>query len=331
MFIILNPYVKAKDNFKNHRPDKYNNHFVMVHVAKQTQSVLSPWEKGSIYYRSHLAPYVENSVMKKKGILIAAQSISSATSILLQKFGSNEQIPLEVHFVDYEVNLAFLTPKKPYTLPKELKTLKLSKNIPLRSQVKIMTHWEKTRLEENSSEIYTANIFESSTSSYQFMHYQIKTLAKNLGYSEPILHKNELAGLVVHQNQSYARAIPVTILKHFLEDSLTKNYKGFPYTGIYTMNIESRTLRRYLQVPPHFDGLGIAYIERNSPFYNDISSKDLIISFDKKKITKKGHIQNKFLGKSSYMTYINSLYTGDALKITYLHKGKKHSITKKLK
>jgi len=82
----------------------------------------------------------------------------------------------------------------------------------------------------------------------------------------PVLKDGKIVGVAMQgimDSQNIGYMIPVSIIKHFLEDLKHEQYDGFPLLGIVYHNTENKNMRQYYKI---LNNVGGVVVTRVSPF-----------------------------------------------------------------
>jgi hypothetical protein len=305
--------------------DEYNS-LVLISSYHQHLDHHNPWKKHDISNQMSMGVVVKIKG-NKLAILTTAEVSKNIKKIELQNIGESQKHGGKIKFIDYEINLAliepidqsFLTEKKPVELAKEIN---LGKSFTLYQQ---KTHKSVIKA---TSKLSSVNFSQVTNSSYGHLYYLSKTTS-TANKSIPVFYKKKLAGLTSHKVAKQTYIIPSHIIKHFLQDDLDSNYKGFPSIGIKLNPLISPKTRLALNVPDNINGVQLSKVLPYSSF-SELQKEDVLIKINDREIDETGLVTHKLWGKIHFAHYINKLYSEDEISLTILRNGEEFSFTKKI-
>ena len=321
-FLLLQPLTFSSINAQN-----LSKSFSLIKVAKQNNDIRSPWQQHKVRYEHHLATCIR--YQGKKALLVTGFAVSHQTEILMLPYFQAKKIPLTPLFVDYEVNLAILTPKNNDDLS-PMVPVKVGNDIKVGSNADLLTDQNNIKLNKHSATLSAVDIYEASTSSYQMVHYLFKAQQKALGWSEPVIKDGELVAMTSGQNSDYIYAIPARTIRHFLSDK-KESYRGFPGLGFLTQSLSLGSLRKALGVPGQELGVRVAKVFTTSPFFGVVKKNDVLLSLNGHKVNSRQAIEHPTWGETPYVVLINEQYSGDPISIKLWRDDKEIELKKPLK
>jgi S1-C subfamily serine protease len=291
-------------------------HFVKIFVSKAEIDRSSPWQLEEVSQQSALGVVVDGG-----RILTTALSVANSTLIEMQVFGANKRHEMDVEFADYEVNLAVLRPKDPNQAFLGLVPLDLGDDLEIDDQVEIFRARDLYQLTKMPGSLQEVGVYTAVTSYYGLVAYLIKVQQTGLGWAEPVLKKGKLVALASGQDAHFVHAIPVDIIRHFLQDQLGPKYRGFPSIGLQLTPLIDPTLRRMLKADSYGHGMRIAAVFGSSPFMGKVQKDDILLEIDGLPISEHGYFQHAKWGKVYLKHLITRKYAGDSMQLKILRGG----------
>ena len=221
---------------------KWEDSVVRIFASKKQIDESSPWQYEEIRQQTYHGIVVDGD-----SVLTTAFAVQDAVQLELLRFGESQKFPLTVRFVDYESNLALLSPEDPAGI-KGLVPLKFVDELPLDSTVTILRARDNNQVVSIAATLQEIGIHASATSEYSFATYLLKTQQSALGWSEPIVRSGSVVALGSGQDNQFFHAIPGSIINHFLEDFKSSAYKGFPAIGIQLDRLNSPEMRKMIEL-----------------------------------------------------------------------------------
>ena len=117
-----------------------------------------------------------------------------------------------------------------------------------------------------------------------------------LGYSEPVFYKNKLVALADMRKDNKLFAIPSSVIKSYLKDYFSGNYKGAGLLGVLTGNLNSPYQKEYYNIGLKQSGEMIVNISDDSSFKDKLRVNDVILKIGKKQLNSQGNYKHKLWG-----------------------------------
>lgn len=295
---------------------KWEESVVRVFSSKKQIDETSPWQYEEIRQQTYHGLIVEGGA-----ILTTAFAVQDAVQLEMLRFGESQKFPLTVRFVDYESNLALLTPED-LAATTGLVPLKFVDEIPLDSTVTILRARDNNQLISIAATLQEVGIHASATSEYSFATYLLKTQQSALGWSEPIVRNGIVVGLGSGQDNQFFHAIPGSIVAHFLEDFRSGSYKGFPAIGIQLDRLTSPEMRKMIGAESVKYGIRVSKVEPGSDFSTLLQKDDVLLAVDGVRINENGFYNHPLWGSVHLKYLVNRKFAGDKVKLNILRQGK---------
>ncbi|MBF0441928.1 MAG: PDZ domain-containing protein, partial [Oligoflexales bacterium] len=269
-----------------------------------------PWTTKRLESKSQMGVVVSGGK-----ILTSAYSIAFGKHFEMRLFEEASFYPLEVEFVDYNINLALLkiAHDRP---PASLKPLDIGPNLQINSKVTLLTFLNRTQMQSYPLRLKSVSILLAPYSRYRFAHYIFKTEEQSLGWSEPILQNSELVALAIGQSAGDLQAIPGYIIRRFIKDAKKYPYTGFIEPGFYYEPLESPYLRHYLGADRVKGGVYIGDVMQISPFYGKLHAGDILLKIGDKQISSLGEYHHPLWGAVPFCYLFQNYSGGDAVDLT---------------
>jgi hypothetical protein len=305
---------------------------VRLLVTKREVDHSAPWQKEDVTQQAFLAV-----VLPAGELLTTAYAVADAAFLEIQRFGSSHRDEAELIFVDYEADLALVRPVLPKVLL-GMKPLPLGEDLPLDAHVDIYKVRDAYQLSYVPGTVQEVGVVMAATSTYTMMSYNLKVQQTGLGWAEPILANGKLVALTMGQDQNFLRAIPVSMIKHFLNDRHDQNYRGFPALGVELAPLISPDLRRMLHAGEGEQGVRVADVFAGgaasvgasnsgaSTGEGKLQIDDVILSIDDQPVSDQGYVSHPLWGKVPLRLLLNQHFGGDALRLKILRQGRELSL-----
>lgn len=311
-------------------PDQQSSEFtpdesvVLVRVSKQTSSQIDPWTKKKISTEHHLGTIVKAG-NQSLYILVTAWATIQSTEISMIRYQDKTVTPLTIKKVDYNSNLAILTPADQTTL-EGLRPVNIGPDIQTGSEISLFTDYDQVKVQSHKGTVSAVGVFEGTTSSYQIPNYLLKIDKTALGWSEPIFYKEQLIAISSGQGKEYIFALPSMLIRKFLHSDLDQKTTSFPTPGFTTQSLLSPELRDSLTGSSLRDGVRIAHVEANSPFSGLIYPNDILTKVGNHSVDKHQNYKHPVWGDIPWVIIYNQLSPGDSLNLEIYRNGQKKTV-----
>ncbi len=109
----------------------------------------------------------------------------------------------------------------------------------------------------------------------------------------PALRDGKIVGIVfqgVQPSENVGHVIPITVIRHFLDDVADGRYDGYPDLGIITTNLLNPAYREYVRLPEGKTGVVAADLLEGYSAKGSILPGDILLAIDGKPILNDGTI-----------------------------------------
>ncbi len=307
---------------------------IRVATTLQSYNPSQPWEKTSPRKRRALAAVLPNSQ-----VLTTAEMVTDANFIQLESANGEHQIPARVVAVDYEANLALLTPNS----DEGIKTLAQFNGLQIAPQAHLGDEVNIVQIEDNGMTLITegriqsADVVASFVPGHFFLNYEVKASMQSAAnsFTVPVLKDDKLLGLLTSYSSKdqLVDIISPEIIQAFLKDAKDGAYQGFPSLGIGTTRTTDTHFRDWLQLSSDKGGLYITRVLPNSAAaLAGIKKGDVLASISGKPLDRRGYYQASGYGQLFWSHLIRGSHPiGSTIKLGLLRDGKPLEVSATLK
>jgi len=246
-------------------------------------------------------------------VITNAHVVANATFIAVRRTGEADKIPVALHAISYELDIAVLLVPDSVTWKKKLRPLRLALKVPhLRQDVLVAGFPEGGDAISVTKGIVSRIEPGDYTHSLQLLQVQIDA-AINCGNSGgPVFLGNDehvvgvaFAGLDDADGIGYI--IPSILVNHFLQDlerTGSNEFSGFCSLGIKYQVMENAQLRLHSKMPEDMTGVLILWVDPLSPCYETVVAGDILHSVDNIPIANDGTVAWRKRERVCCMTYV---------------------------
>lgn len=280
----------GQNAFASAVPRSIRSSVVKIHVTTQRPDYSMPWQG--------LGPANGTGsgfVIEKKRILTNAHVVSDARSLLVQKEGDPKRYRATVLFSGHDCDLAVLTVKDTAFF-EGTKPLKFANQIPqLSDDVTVLGYpMGGSRISVTRGVVSRIDYSIYSHSGVdQHLILQVDAAINPGNSGGPVMYHSRVVGLAFQglawaENIGYA--IPLPVLRHFLEDIEDGKYHGYPELGAAFMYTENPALRSDLGLNEKRTGVVLTFVDPFGSGSGIIKPGDVILSIDNHDIANDGTV-----------------------------------------
>ena len=297
---------------------------IRINSTIQTFNPAQPWERTTPRRRRGLG-----AVLPDQRILTTAEMIADANYIELESADGTRTTPAKLLAIDYEANLALVTPAGGANSGwvTDIEPLHTNGPVKIGDQVQI---WQ---LEDNGTAMRTSGLVRSvdllSTfiPGNFFLSYEVKASMQSASssYTLPVTLGDKLLGILTSYNSKdqISDVIAPEIISLFLEDVAEGDYTGFPSLGVSTVLTEDPQFRKFLGLT---DAQGGLYLSRVLPGsaadLAGFEKDDVILAIDGNTIDRRGYYEDPQYGRLFWSNLIRGKKkVGEVIELAILRKG----------
>lgn len=264
---------------------------IKIYVTAQREDYSLPWQSGR-----PASGTGTGFIIGKRRILTNAHVVSNARFLQVQKDGDPRRFRATVNFIGHDCDLAILTVDDPLFF-KGIGTIKFAKTLPkLNDEVTVLGYpMGGTRLSVTKGVVSRIDYSIYSHSGIdQHLVLQVDAAVNPGNSGGPVMFKNKVVGLVfqgIAWAENIGYAIPVPVIRHFLEDINDGVYHGYPELGVAFMETRNTALRQDLKLPDDKTGVVVYYVDPFGGAKDHLCPRDVLLSIDDYPIANDGTIE----------------------------------------
>lgn len=152
----------------------------------------------------------------------------------------------------------------------------------------------------------------------------------------PVFMGDELIGIAFqsYRGKDLERSgyvVPVSVIRHMLEDLEDGQITGVPDLGIYWQKLENEALREYLGVPKGRGGVRVSRVLHGSSAHGTLEVDDVLITVDGIEVASDGSIPLREHERVRFEHAINLRQIGTSIAVEVLRRGEPVKLTVPLK
>ncbi len=315
----------------NKLDDQTKQAIVKIYTVAKVPNYLSPWS-SSMQSATGSGAIIESN--GKKYILTNAHVVANQAFIEVQRYGQRKRYIAKVHAVSHQTDLALLEVEKEAFF-EGVNPLDFGK-LP-RVEQKIVVYGYPMGGSTLSATIGVVSRVEHHTyahSGESFLAVQVDAAVNPGNSGGPALSEGKIVGVVMQVmtlSQNIGYLVPVTLVKHFLEDVKDGKVDGIADIGIATQKLENPTLRRFVGIDENRTGILIDKILYHSTLKGLVRANDILTSIDGHKVEDDGTAAFRSHEYTHYHYYADLHQMGDKVDLGILREGKPLHIKAALK
>ena len=255
-----------------------------------------PWDEDRPWAKRGPRSRRANAVLVDDGLLLTtAQMVDQAAFIQLVVAGRSRPVEPRPVLVDRSINLALLRVEA-VELLEGLQPARLAPRTPTSGSLRTV-RWRRQQLEAAASRVARFDVAQSWASSIEHAFLHMTTDLSAGGWSEPVFEGPLLVGLTVSQSEQRSRAIPVEIIRQFLERARLQPYVPFAGLGFQWQVNRDPSVSRFLGQQGEPEGILLRAIPWGASGCGVLQSRDVLLELDGKRVDAEGYYTHEYLGK----------------------------------
>jgi len=299
---------------------------VKIHVTKQEDDYSLPWQGGRMMNGTGTG-----FIIGRRRILTNAHIVSNARFIQIQKDGDPRRYDAAVRFAGHDCDLATLEVADP-SFFEGTTSLELAGALPRLSDTVTVLGYPMGGDRLSLTRGVVSRIDYSVYSHSGVDHHLVLQVdaAINPGNSGgPVLFRGRVVGLAFQglawaENIGYA--IPVPVIRRFLDDIADGAYHGYQELGAATLELRNAALRRALGLPDSRSGVAVHYLDPFGCGAGRLEEGDVLLAIDGHDIADDGTIRLDGNGVL-FAELLERKQWGEAIDLKVWRKGSAQSVS----
>ena len=304
---------------------------VKIYTVAKVPDYLSPWSS------SMESATGSGSIIESKGhkyILTNAHVVANQAFIEVQRYGERRRYIAKVHAVSHQADLALLEVEKAAFF-KDVKPLELG--VLPQVEQRIVVYGYPMGGNTLSATIGVVSRVEHHVyahSGESFLAVQVDAAVNPGNSGGPALSNGKIAGVVmqmISKSQNIGYLVPVTMVKHFLEDVEDGRVDGLADLGLVSQKLENPTLRRYNGLDDNETGILIDKILFHSSLKDLIKPGDILTSIDGHRIENDGTVEFREHEYTKFHYFVDQHQMGEKVRLGLIRQGEHKEVEAPLK
>jgi S1-C subfamily serine protease len=296
---------------------------VKIYTVSKVPNYQEPW--NSSMRRSTGS----GAIIEGDRILTNAHVVANHTFIEVERYGQRKRYIAKVISVSHQADLALLKVEDK-TFFSNVKPLTFG-SLPNIEQ-KIVVYGYPMGGSTLSATIGVVSRIEHhryAHSGEAFLAIQVDAAVNPGNSGGPALSDGKIVGVVmqvIQKSQNIGYLVPVSMVRHFLEDMKDGKYDGFADLGLTTQNMENPTLRHYYHLDENTTGKLVDDIVYNSSLKGVLQEGDILIAIDGHKIENDGTVAFRAHEYTDFNYYVDKHQMYESIKLDIVRDRKKISV-----
>ncbi|MBD3788982.1 MAG: trypsin-like peptidase domain-containing protein [Campylobacterales bacterium] len=301
---------------------------VKIYTVSKVPNYQEPW--NSTMQRSTGS----GTIITGNRILTNAHVVANQTFLEVQRYGERKRYIAKVLSVSHQADLALLSVEDSRFF-EGVKPVELGELPQVEQQ--IVVYGYPMGGDTLSATIGVVSRIEHQVyahSGESFLAIQVDAAVNPGNSGGPALSDGKIVGVVmqvISKSQNIGYLVPVSMVRHFIEDMEDGHYDGFADLGVITQNLENPSLRRYYHLDENVTGKLVDTIVYNSTLKNVIRPGDILTAVDDHQIEDDGTVAFRDDEYTSFHYFIDQHQMGDRVKLDILRDQKKLQVEAILK
>jgi len=311
-----------------HKEDITKQAIVKIYTTSKIPNYQVPWSS------SMKSSTGSGAIIEGGFILTNAHVVANQAFIEVQRYGQRKRYVATVYAVSHQSDLALLKVEKEAFF-KGVTALTFGE-LPAVEQ-KIVVYGYPMGGSTLSATIGVVSRVEHHTyahSGEMFLAIQVDAAVNPGNSGGPALSNGKIVGVVMQvitKSQNIGYLVPVSMVKHFIDDMKDGKYNGFADLGLGTQKLENPALRDYYGLDDNTTGKLIDKIVYNSTLKDVLKEGDILTHVDGLTIEDDGTVAFRKHEYTDYHYAVDAYQMGEKVKLGIIRDKKKLDVQAELK
>jgi S1-C subfamily serine protease len=285
---------------------------VKIYNVAKVPNYQSPWSSSM---RSSTG---SGAIIEGGYILTNAHVVANQAFLEVQRYGERKRYIAKVYAVSHQADLALLKVKDD-SFFKDVIPLKFG-SLPEVEQ-KIVVYGYPMGGNTLSATIGVVSRVEHHVyahSGESFLAVQVDAAVNPGNSGGPALSNGKIVGVVMQvitKSQNIGYLVPVSMVRHFIDDMKDGYYDGFADLGLGTQKLENPAMRRYYGLDENVTGKLIDKVVYNASSADILKEGDIITAIDGHNIENDGTVEFRRHEYTDFYYYVDQHQMGEKVKL----------------
>jgi len=309
------------------KEDQSKQAIVKIYTVSKVPNYLEPW--ASSIRRSSGS----GAIISGNRILTNAHVVANNTFIEVQRYGERKRYQAKVLSVSHQADMALLEVEDKQFFDGvdalelgELPTIEqkvVVYGFPMGGKTLSATTGVVSRIEHH----------RYAHSGESFLAVQVDAAVNPGNSGGPALTDGKIVGVVMQnlsKSQNIGYLVPVTMIKHFLEDIKDGKYDGFADLGLTTQKMENPTIKSFYHLDDNTTGNFVANLVYNTSLQGVVKKGDIITAIDGHKIEDDSTVEFREHEYTSFHHFVDQHQLGEKISLDIVRDRKRMKVEARL-
>lgn len=323
LLVVTIQLLTANNSHAKHTDADIRNALVKIYTISSEPYYFNPWMTLPANSINGSGSIISGSM-----ILTNAHIVANHTFIEVWKYGDSKKYNARVMYISHESDLALLTVDEKEFFS-GVKPLELGGLPDVQQEVLLFGFPGGESLSIIQGMLTKIEHRDYMHSSSYMMAGQIVASVKPGNSGGPVLVDGKIAGVVMQaaKNNNLAHMVPVTVIRHFLEDIDDGHYDGFPDIGLVTQNMESPSMKKKYGMYHDQTGILINKVLPGSPAEGKLKKDDVLLAVNGHLINDDRTVEFRPKERTDFSYFIQQQHIGSSVNIDVLRAGEIQNYT----
>ncbi len=303
----------------NDKEDMTKQAIVKIYTVAKVPNYLSPWDSAMQSFTG------SGAIIDGGYILTNAHVVANEAFMEVQRYGERKRYIATVYAVSHQADLALLKVKDKAFF-KGVTPLKFGKLPEVEQQIVVYGYpMGGSTLSATIGVVSRVEHHTYAHSGESFLAVQVDAAVNPGNSGGPALSDGKIVGVVMQvitKSQNIGYLVPVTMVRHFIDDMKDGRYDGFADLGLGTQKLENPAMRRYYGLDDNMTGKVIDKIVYHSPAEGILKENDIITAIDGHNIENDGTVEFRRHEYTNFYYYVDRHQMGEKVKLSIIRNGK---------
>ncbi|RZA14115.1 MAG: PDZ domain-containing protein, partial [Proteobacteria bacterium] len=300
---------------------KLDESILRIYSYVQKPDFDSPWTTRQSERIAHMGLVVAGDK-----ILVSAYAVRSAKHFEAERIGESKRYPLKLKMMDPVANLGILEFSE--DKPEGLEPIEFGDDMEIGANCTIYQGIEGETLVPRPLRLREVQVQAGVLTSYGIPQYVLEIRKPGYGWFEPLMRNGKLVGAAISQSGSSVFAMPVSLLKRFVDEIKRDVYRPFAELGISYSSLLSPAQRRYAKADDSEEGVWVQEVKETSAFVKDLQPSDILLQVNDIPVSARGSFEHPLWGRISLVGALTDIYAGDKVTLKYMRDGAVKTVTR---